>query len=108
MPQDRFFHLRRWLYMVDLPPDNYGGGVYVLYRCGFVVYVGHAKKLRTRLLRHRRYFVFDAIKIALIGDRRSRQRLERKLLFKLRPSQNSIIPTVFRPAGYYMVSVSAR
>lgn len=85
----------------DLPDWYFGGGVYALYRQSRLIYVGHAGCLRDRLLGHRRRFGFDLAKVAPMQDRRERQRLERKLLFRLRPPCNGTLPTELRPVGFY-------
>lgn len=92
---------RGWQRLDTLPGWNFGSGVYALYRDSRVVYVGHTGNVRDRLLTHRRRFVFDAIKVARIDSRRECQRLERKLLFRLRPSCNGVLPTVLKPVGFY-------
>jgi len=85
----------------ELPGWHFGGGVYALYRDSRLIYVGHSGNVRDRLLGHRRRFRFDLAKVAPIGDRRERQRLERKLLFRLRPQCNGTLPTELRPVGFY-------
>lgn len=77
------------------------GGVYALYRCDELVYIGHAGNLRVRFNKHMRTQQIDAVKIALVADRRERQRIERRLLFRLRPSGNRVLPSVLRPFGFY-------
>jgi hypothetical protein len=93
---------RGWMrFKNELPDWRFGGGVYALYRESRLIYVGHSGNVRDRLLNHRRRFSFDVAKVAPTDDRRERQRLERKLLFRLRPSCNGTLPTVLRPVGFY-------
>lgn len=88
--------LHRWQWIDGvIPPWDFGGGVYVLYRAGQVVYVGHTGNFRYRLLVHRRRFVFDAVKVAIIRDRTERKLVERRLLVRLAPVENRTIPKVF-------------
>lgn len=84
-----------------LPPASIGtipenvSGVYVLYHGTEVVYIGRARRLRARLLAHYRRFGFDQFKDAETTDAYQRRLLERKLLFRLRPRFNILIPRVF-------------
>ena len=70
-------------------------GVYVLYLNGQVVYVGRGRSVRTRVLYHNRRFTFDHIKVAIESDAKERRTLERKLLLRLQPPMNAIVPRYF-------------
>jgi hypothetical protein len=84
---------RLWDWVDGIPDYRHGGGVYALYRGKELVYIGHTGNFRSRIQCHRRRFAFDGIKLAPIESRRERQRLERRLLFRLTPFENRIIPT---------------
>lgn len=93
---------RDWMWFKgDLPGWDFGGAVYALYRDSLLIYIGHTGNARARLLEHRRRFGFDMAKVAPMDKRRDRQRLERKLLFRLRPQCNGTLPSVLRPFGFY-------
>lgn len=72
-------------------------GVYVLYQMNQPVYVGRSKSIGCRLLRHRRRFGFDYFKVSFlpcngVGNHESKL-LERKLLNRIRPRHNRVIPS---------------
>lgn len=86
--------MRAWDWIYGCVPDQkWGGGVYVLYHEGKVVYVGRGGLMRSRIQAHRRRFAFDAVKVAPIENVFEQKRLERRLLYRLRPSRNRVIPT---------------
>lgn len=91
---------RNWALVNEIPDRTCGGGVYALYLRGELVYVGHTRCFYSRLMKHRRRFLFDGIKVAQIEDRSIRLNLERRLLFRLRPRVNQILPRVYRPKGF--------
>lgn len=68
-------------------------GVYALQRNGVTVYVGRGADVRLRIMKHRRTFRFDTVKYAEVESVSEQKRLERKLIFRLRPCRNSHIPT---------------
>lgn len=76
-------------------PQN--AGVYALYRAGRLVYVGRTFNLRSRLTTHRRRVGFTDCKVAFVDDEQEQKRLERRLIFRLRPSSNRTIPAVADP-----------
>lgn len=67
--------------------------VYVLYRGPDVVYVGRTDMLLFRLRTHRRLIGYDSFKACLLPSREEAKWLERKLIFRLKPSVNRLIPT---------------
>jgi len=83
-----------------LPDARYRGGVYALYRSGALIYVGRTGNLRTRIMAHRRRFEFDCVKVASIDSARARKVLERKLLFRLRPIMNIVLPARLHATSY--------
>lgn len=72
-------------------------GVYVLYNDrGRVMYVGQSLGVSTRLQFHRlRMPTIGLIKIARVWDRDERELLESRLLYRLRPRFNGVLPTIF-------------
>lgn len=84
---------RLWDWVDGVPDTRWGGGVYALYRGKELVYIGHTGLFRTRILCHRRRFKFDAIKVAPIDNYAERKRLERKLIWRLTPVENRVIPS---------------
>lgn len=91
---------RLWDWVDGIPDRSWGGGVYALYLGKELVYVGHTGSFYVRLTTHRRRIPFDAVKVAPMTDKRERQALERKLLFRLRPRYNRTLPSVYRPVGF--------
>lgn len=71
-------------------------GVYVLYSGGSVVCVGQSACIVDRLYCHALRFHFDSAKACAVPDKMQRRWLERKLLFRLRPKKNSVVPSVLR------------
>lgn len=67
-------------------------GVYALYQCRKVIYVGQSDDIRTRLLVHSRRFAFTGIKISVTKDRGTRLFREARLLYRLRPKRNATMP----------------
>lgn len=85
-----------WDWVDGIPDRRWGGGVYALYRGGEVVYIGHTRLFRTRIMTHRLRFAFDAVKVAPIACRTARKQLERKLIRRLVPVENRVIPAAER------------
>lgn len=92
---------RLWDWVDGLPDRRWGGGVYALYRSGQLVYIGHTGSFHGRIQAHRRRFAFDAVKVAPMGSRRERQRLERRLVYRLRPLENRTVPTSLTGVAWY-------
>ena len=83
---------RAWTWIDGLPDRKWGGGVYALYQGARLVYVEQTRNLRTRIMVHRRRFRFDGVKVADVGSRAERISLERRLLYRLRPPMNCVLP----------------
>ena len=66
--------------------------VYVLYRDGNLVYVGATGNIYNRLVTHRRVIGFDAVKVKFLTDPDDQRPLESRLIDRLRPSENRMIP----------------
>lgn len=67
--------------------------VYALYKDGVLIYVGRTGNLRCRLQAHMRRFVFDIAKFSMAETSREARWRERRLLYRLRPCLNRIIPS---------------
>lgn len=68
-------------------------GVYVLYATGgAVLYVGHSVDIADRLRVHDKRFTVAFAKICVLPKKHDRMTLERRLIFRLRPSGNSQLP----------------
>lgn len=80
-----------WIYRC-IPDRKWGAGVYALYRNGRLLYIGQTNDLHCRILEQRRRFEFDAVKVCPTPNRLERQRLERRLLYRLRPPLNNLLP----------------
>jgi len=81
----------RWSSISGLP--TFGAvGVYALYLEDSLVYVGSSGNIRDRLQCHGRHFRFDRIKTRKVRDVKMARRIERKLLYRLRPAKNAALP----------------
>jgi excinuclease UvrABC nuclease subunit len=67
-------------------------GVYILYLCGKVQYVGQTENLKKRLSQHLSgcydWMRFDEANIVIIEDNRARLLKERELIVRLQPALN--------------------
>lgn len=83
----------------DYPDWRLGGGVYALYFGRQLVYIGRTGNFRSRLQEHARVKPFDSMKLSYTKDRSEQVRRERRLLARLRPPLNVIVPSQPKQAG---------
>lgn len=81
-----------WSAVARTPGRSFGAGVYALYKNGRLIYIGRAGNLHVRLVDHYRRFRFDYAKVSPCATAPLRRWRERRLLFRLRPAANRIIP----------------
>jgi predicted GIY-YIG superfamily endonuclease len=68
--------------------------VYGLYSCGSIYYVGQTENLRKRLQQHTTGLWlgdgkwFDCVRVIYVEDRDERFRIEKEMIYKLRPPGN--------------------
>ena len=77
------------------------GGVYVLYRKNRIIYVGRASNLKVRLACHASAIWFDGAKVKTIDDKWKQKAIERRLLYRLRPEQNAVLPSSLSAVNWY-------